>query len=318
MALAPLILMAVACGRVGAGGVVDIDGSSTVHPITEAVAEEFAGAQPNVQVPVGVSGTGGGFKRFCAGETDVSNASRPIRPEEAAACEAAAIEYIEIPVAYDGLSVVVNLQNNWAECLTVAELRTIWQPEAEGTITNWNQVRPTFPNARLTLYGAGVDSGTFDYFTEVVNGRAQASRADFTASEDDNTLVQGVAGDRNALGFFGLAYLEENRDKVKPVAIDGGNGCIEPTTESVEDGTYSPLSRPLFIYVRRDSAEKPQVAAFVDFYLETVADLAPEVGYVKFPDAFYLKIIERWEARVTGSIFAGVHGSVGEILGVEP
>jgi phosphate transport system substrate-binding protein len=330
--VAGLLSLAVACGggesneggtRDGGGvdlprlsGVVEIDGSSTVHPLTEAVAEEFQKQHREVRVPVGVSGTGGGFKRFCAGETDISNASRPIKKEEADACAAAGIEFIEVPVAYDGLSVVVHPNNTWATCLTLAELKTMWQPDAENTITNWNQVRSSFPDAKLTLYGPGVDSGTFDYFTEVVNGKAQASRADFTASEDDNILVQGVAGDRNALGYFGLAYLEENLDKIKGVAIDGGKGCVEPTARAVEDGTYSPLSRPLFVYVKKASADQPQVKAFVDFYLDNVGDLAGDVGYVKFPDNFYTRIVARWEAGTTGSLFSGASGSVGQILGV--
>ena len=300
-------------------GPVEIDGSSTVFPITEAVAEEFGIENRDVRVTVGISGTGGGFKRFCAGETDISDASRPIKSgegSESAACEAAGIEYIEIPVAYDGLSVVVHPDNDWAQCLTVEELNLIWAPEAEGKITNWNQIRADFPDAGLTLYGPGTDSGTFDYFTETVNGEAQSSRADFTASEDDNILVQGVAGDKNALGYFGLAYLEENADKVKGVEVDGGGGCVAPTVATVEDGTYAPLSRPLFIYVNVASIDKPQVRAFVDYYLENVPVLAADVGYVKFPDNFYAKITETWTNGTTGSIFSGVSGSVGEILGV--
>jgi phosphate transport system substrate-binding protein len=300
-------------------GPVEIDGSSTVFPITEAVAEEFGIENKDVRVTVGISGTGGGFSRFCAGETDISDASRPIKTgadSEAATCEAAGIEYIEIPVAYDGLSVVVHPDNDWATCLTVEELNLMWAPEAEGTISNWNQIRADFPDAPLTLYGPGTDSGTFDYFTEVINGESQASRADFTASEDDNILVQGVAGDQNALGYFGLAYLEENQDKIKGVEVDGGGGCVGPTTATVEEGTYAPLSRPLFIYVNTASLDKPQVKAFVEYYLENVPVLAADVGYVKFPDNFYTAITERWEAGETGSIFSGASGSVGEILGV--
>jgi phosphate transport system substrate-binding protein len=300
-------------------GPVEIDGSSTVFPITEAVAEEFGIENSDVRVTVGISGTGGGFKRFCAGETDISDASRPIKTgtdSEAAACEAAGIEFIEIPVAYDGLSVVVHPDNDWATCITVEELNVLWAPEAEGTITKWNQVRADWPDETITLYGPGTDSGTFDYFTETVNGEAQASRADFTASEDDNILVQGVAGDKNALGYFGLAYLEENLDKIKGVEVDGGTGCVGPSQATVEDGTYSPLSRPLFIYVNVAAIDKPQVKAFVDYYLENVPVLAADVGYVKFPDTFYAKITETWTSGTTGSIFSGVSGSVGEILGV--
>jgi phosphate transport system substrate-binding protein len=303
----------------GISGPVEIDGSSTVFPITEAVAEEFGIANKDVRVTVGISGTGGGFKRFCAGETDISDASRPIKTgpdSEAAACEAAGIEFIEIPVAYDGLSVVVHPDNDWATCLTIEELNVLWAPEAEGTINNWNQIRPDFPDSSISLYGPGTDSGTFDYFTETVNGESQASRADFTASEDDNILVQGVAGDKNALGYFGLAYLEENADKIKGVEIDGGGGCVGPSQATVEDGTYSPLSRPLFIYINTESIDKPQVKAFVDFYLANVPSLAADVGYVKFPDNFYAVITETWTSGTTGSIFSGVSGSVGEILGV--
>jgi len=297
-------------------GTVQVDGSSTVFPISEAVAEEFQREARSVRVTVGVSGTGGGMKRFCAGETDISDASRPIKQSEAADCAANGIEFIELPVAYDGLSVVVHPDNDWAQCLTVAELNLLWGPEAEGNVTNWNQVRAAFPDAGVALYGPGTDSGTFDYFTEVVNGDGGASRADFHASEDDNILVTGVAGDKNALGYFGLAYLEENRGLVKGVAIDGGSGCVAPTVETVENGTYAPLSRPLFIYVNKDSMAKPQVEAFVDFYLENAATLATDVGYVRFPASFYDAIKARWEAAETGSLFSGATGSVAEILGI--
>jgi phosphate transport system substrate-binding protein len=305
-----------ASGDGAVSGAVEIDGSSTVFPITEAVAEEFGKENSGVRVTVGISGTGGGFKRFCAGETDISDASRPIKKEEADICAAAGIDFIEIPVAYDGLSVVVNHDNDWATCITTAELKTLWQPEAEGKITKWSQVRASWPDEEITLYGPGTDSGTFDYFTETINGKAQASRADFTASEDDNILVQGVAGDEHALGYFGLAYLEENADKIKGVEIDGGKGCVAPTQATVEDGTYAPLSRPLFIYVKAASVDKPQVKAFVDYYLENVPELSADVGYVKFPDNFYVKITEIWTGGTTGTIFSGASGSVGEILGV--
>jgi phosphate transport system substrate-binding protein len=297
-------------------GAVQIDGSSTVFPITEAVAEEYRSEQGDVQVTVGVSGTGGGFERFCAGETDISDASRPIKEDEIADCEAAGVEFIEIPVAYDGLSVVVHPGNDWVTCITVEELNTIWDATSEGTISNWNQVNPEWPDQELVLYGPGTDSGTFDYFVEVIT-ESEDSRSDYTPSEDDNVLVQGVAGTVNALGYFGLAYLEENQGAIKGLEVDGGEGCVEPTAETVENGTYAPLSRPLFIYVKVESAEtKPQVEDFVNYYLENAATLSADVGYVQFPQEFYDSITERWESRTTGSIFSGASGSVGEILGV--
>jgi phosphate transport system substrate-binding protein len=272
-------------------GAVEIDGSSTVFPITEAVAEEFRGAEGDVQVTVGVSGTGGGFERFCAGETDISDASRPISQtdeDEVPVCTANNIEYIEIPVAYDGLSVVVHPDNDWLTCITVEELNKMWAPEAEGVVTQWSDVNPAWPAEDIKLFGPGTDSGTFDYFTGAINGDEGASRADYTPSEDDNVLVQGVAGDKYALGYFGLAYLEENLGSIKGVQVDGGGGCVEPTAATVESGEYAPLSRPLFIYVNKEAADtKPQVAAFVDYYLENVAVLSADVGYVRFPDAFY-------------------------------
>jgi phosphate transport system substrate-binding protein len=232
-------------------GEIKVDGSSTVYPITEAVGEEFQKLHPDVKVVVGISGTGGGFKKFCNGETDISNASRPILQKEIDTCAQNGIEYIELPVAYDALSVVVNPRNDWVACMTVAELKKIWEPDAQGKITRWNQVRPEWPDAPLNLYGAGTDSGTFDYFTEAIVGKAKASRGDYTASEDDNVLVQGVANDQYALGYFGLAYYFENQDKLKAVAIDNGKGCVLPSEETVRNGTYQPLSRPLFIYVSR-------------------------------------------------------------------
>jgi phosphate transport system substrate-binding protein len=301
-------------------GAVAIDGSSTVFPISEAVAEEFQKVQKEVKVTVGVSGTGGGFKRFCAGETDISDASRPIKTgagSEAETCANAKIDYIELPVAYDGLSVVVNPQNTWATCMTTAELKKLWEPEAEGKVTTWNQIRADWPNEKINLYGPGTDSGTFDYFTEAINGKEDASRGDFTASEDDNILVTGVSGDKYALGYFGLAYLIENQGKIKGVQVDGGKGCVSPTVATVESGEYAPLSRPLFIYVKKDSVTKPQVKAFVDFYLQNAGKLAGEVGYVKFPDTFYTKIKSIWTAGNTGSLFAGKSGTVASILGVQ-
>ena len=250
-------------------GDINIDGSSTVFPITEAMAEEFGYATGgNVRITVGVSGTGGGFKKFCAGETVISDASRPIKQSEVDLCAENGIEYIELPVAIDGLSVMVNPNNDFVECMTVDELHTIWRPEAEEVITKWNQVRPEWPDRDMGLYAPGVDSGTFDYFTETVNGESQASRADFLPSEDDNVLVTGIAGDRGALGYFGYAYYAENADRLKLVAIDGGDGCVLPTEETINNGSYSPLSRPLFIYVSADALNQPHAKAFIEYYLD--------------------------------------------------
>lgn len=284
-----------------------IDGSSTVAPISMAVAEEFQAQFPRMQVAVGISGTGGGFKKFCAGETDISDASRPIKASEMEVCQQNGIEYIELPVAYDGLAVVVNPRNDFASCLTVEELKKIWEPEAEGKITNWKQVRDTFPDRPLSLYGPGTDSGTYDYFTEAIVGKAGASRGDYLPSEDDNVLVQGVSGDENALGFFGLAYYEENKDKIKLVAIDAGDGnCVLPSEETVMNGTYQPLSRPLFIYIRRSSIDqKPEVDAFIKFYLENAAKLSAEVGYIPLPEEIYRLALERYNKRITGTVFEG-------------
>lgn len=267
-------------------GTVVIDGSSTVFPIIEAVAEEFNAENPEVRVPIGVSGTGGGFQKFIAGETDISNASRPIKDEEAAEAAAAGIEYIEMPMAYDGLSVLVNPANTWVEDLTVEELNMIWKPDS--TVKTWSDVRPEWPNEMIKLYAPGTDSGTFDYFTEEINGESGAIRPDFTASEDDNVLVQGIAGDKNALGFFGYAYYEENKDKLKLVAIDGGNGPVLPEFGTIQDGSYSPLSRPLFIYINKASLEKPEVVAFIT-YLNSVGELIiPDVGYVALNPEEYI------------------------------
>lgn len=288
-------------------GDVLVDGSSTVYPVTQAAAEEFASYAPQVQVTVGISGTGGGFERFCNGETDISNASRPIDPDEAALCAENGVEFVELPVAYDGLSVLVNPGNDWAACMTVDELNMIWAPEAEGQVTNWNQVRADFPDAPLNLYGAGTDSGTFDYFTQAINGEEGASRGDFQASEDDNILVQGIAGDVNALGFFGYSYYVANQDALKLVAVDDGDGeCVEPSPETITGGTYQPLSRPIFIYVKAESAERPEVAAFVDFYLSDsflpFID-SPEVGYVELSADVYDALRERFANRTTGTLF---------------
>src|SRR4030043_420143 len=248
---------------------IKIDGSSTVYPITEAVAEEFQKMKKGaVKVTVGISGTGGGFKKFSRGEIDISDASRPIVKKEMDACKEAGIEYIELPVAYDGLAVMVNPKNNWVTSMTVADLKKIWEPAAERKITKWNHVNPAWPDVPLKLYGPGVDSGTFDYFTEAIVGKSRSSRGDFTASEDDNVLVQGIASDRGGLGFFGYAYYAENPDKLKLVGIDAGKGAVLPSLQTVMDGTYAPLSRPIFIYFNKKSMERPEVKEFVEFYLK--------------------------------------------------
>ncbi len=267
------------------GGSVIADGSSTVAPLTSAAADRFRDVEPGINVTVATSGTGGGFQAFCAGETDISNASRQIKEEEIADCEANGVEFSEIVMANDGLSVVVNPENDWAECLTVEQVATIWGPDAEGEITNWNQVDPSFPDQALGLYGAGTDSGTFDYFTDAINGEEGAIRTDYSPSEDDNVTVQGVAGDVGATGFLGLSYVEENPDALKAVEIDSGEGCVAPTQETVQDGTYTPLGRELFIYVANDSyTEKPQVKTFVDYYVENSADIAEAALFIPLTD----------------------------------
>ncbi len=267
-------------------GSIEIDGSSTVYPITEAVAEEFmAETGRGVRVTVGVSGTGGGFKRFCAGETAISDASRPIKASEREACERAGVAYLEIPVAYDGIAVVANPANAFLECLTVAELRRIW--ESGSTVRRWSDIRPEWPSEEIHLYGPGTDSGTFDYFTEAIVGEAGASRPDYTASEDDNVLVQGVAGDPNALGYFGYAYYEENAERLKLVGVDAGSGCRLPARETIKTGEYAPLSRPVFIYVSESALDRPEVAAFVQYYLENAGELVPQVGYVALDPSMY-------------------------------
>ena len=299
------------------GGIVRIDGSSTVFPITEAVAEEFQKATPGARVTVRISGTGGGFQRFCRGESDISNASRPIKPTELEACAKASIAFSEVPVAYDGLVVVVHPNNTWVDHLTVDELRKMWAPESQGKITRWSQVRAGWPDRELHLFGAGVDSGTYDYFTEAINGKEGASRGDFTSSEDDNVLVQGVATDELALGFFGIAYYEQNQGRLKAVPIDdgrddNGQGPIGPSVTTVKDGTYQPLSRPLFIYIAHPSAARPEVQAYMDYYLTRAAPLVREVGYVPLTDDGYKLAKAHFDKRVPGTIF----GSGGSQVGV--
>ncbi|MBL6449676.1 PstS family phosphate ABC transporter substrate-binding protein [Fulvivirga sp. 29W222] len=279
-------------------GEVKIDGSSTVYPITEAVAEEFRAEQPDIQVTVGVSGTGGGFKKFCRGEIDINDASRPIKDKEKTACSGENIDFVELTVAYDGLAVVINPENDWVDHFTVEELKKIWEPAAQGAITKWSQIRPEWPDEEFSLYGPGVASGTYDYFTEAIVGESGASRGDYTASEDDNVLVQGIAGDKNAIGFFGLAYFEENQDKLKLIAVKHEGEPVLPSLETVKSGEYAPLSRPIFIYINRGAADRPAVKAFVDFYLEVAPELVQDVGYIPLPNEEYQKEKSEFESFV--------------------
>ena len=301
-------------------GDIAIDGSSTVFPITEAVAEEFGDLTGgNVRAVVGISGTGGGFKKFCENETVISDASRPIKQKEVDLCAAAGIEYIELPVAIDGLSVLVNPDNDFVDCLTVEQLNMIWKPESEGVVMTWDQVDPSWPNEEIKLYAPGVDSGTFDYFTEAINGDGGVSRGDFVASEDDNVLVQGISGDKYSLGYFGYAYYVENQDKLKVVPVDGGSGCIAPTDAAINNGSYAPLSRPLFIYVRADAVQEQHIAEFVRYYLgENGQHLAASVGYIPFPQEVYGLSLDKFNAGITGTVFGGddaFKGPVAEGLG---
>jgi phosphate transport system substrate-binding protein len=287
--------------------VVKVDGSSTVFPITEAMAEQFQKMKKGqVQVTVGISGTGGGFKKFCNGETDISNASRPILKREMEACRSKNISYIELPVAFDALTVVVNPRNNWVKQLTVAELKTMWEPAAQGKIKTWNQVNPAWPNRPLKLFGAGTDSGTFDYFTEAIVGKAKSSRGDYTASEDDNVLVQGVATDVGALGYFGYAYYEENAKRLRAVPIVNAQGkAVLPSRKTVEDGSYNPLSRPIFIYVNSESLRRPEVREFVEFYQRQASKLIPPTGYIPLPARAYAANLDNIRRGKTGTVFGG-------------
>ncbi|HLT41574.1 MAG TPA: PstS family phosphate ABC transporter substrate-binding protein [Sphingobacteriaceae bacterium] len=296
-------------------GKINIDGSSTVYPLTEAVSEEFREVNPAIRVTVGVSGTGGGFKKFMRGEIDVANASRPIGSSEVELGKSSGIEFIEIPVAYDGLAVVVSPNNTFIDYLTVAELHKMWSPESQGSITRWNQIRPEWPDAPLNLYGAGTSSGTYDYFTEAINGKSKASRGDYTASEDDNVLVQGVSTDVNSLGYFGLAYFSENSDKLKlvPIKVDEDSEAIYPTNETVSNGSYQPLSRPEFIYINVESATLPFVQEYIKFYLENAGTLAQEVGGVPLPTEVYKLSYDRFKNLKTGTIF-GEQSTVGANL----
>ena len=280
----------------GLSGTIEIDGSSTVFPISVAAAEIFREDNPNVQIPVGISGTGGGMKRFIVGETAITNASRLIKDNELSTASENGIKFTELEVAFDGLSVVVNKTNDWVDCLTTDELKKIWDIGSE--VNNWNQIRSSFPDMEMNLYGPGTDSGTFDYFTEVINGEEGRTRSDYTPSEDDNVLVLGVSGDKGALGYFGYAYFIENSKNMKVISVDGGNGCIEPTDETINNSSYSPLSRPLLIYVNNEELLKSEVYEFVKFYLENGEMLAIEGGYVGLPESNYeesLSIISKYE-----------------------
>jgi phosphate transport system substrate-binding protein len=315
--LAAVAAAAIVAGALGgasttagaADKLVQIDGSSTVYPITEAVAEEFQKAQRGaVKVTVGISGTGGGFKKFCRGETDVSDASRPILKEEMAECARNGIRYVELPVAYDALTVAVSKQNSWVDYLTVAELKKMWAPEAQGKVTNWKEIRPSFPDAPLQLAGAGADSGTFDYFTEAIVGKAKSQRGDYQATEDDNVTIQFISRSKNAIGYFGLAYFVENQDKLKavPIKADDGAPAVLPSIATVNSGAYQPLSRPIFIYVKEASLARPEVKAFVEFYLRHGAELSKEVGYVDLPAKAYELALANLNKKKLGTAFGGV------------
>ena len=307
MAPLALVITLAACGKSAqdarTGGtpstsgpsLISLDGSSTVFPISEAVAEEFQKLEKDSRVTVGISGTGGGFQKFCRAEIDISDASRPISATEVEACKKSGVEYIELPIAYDGIAIAVNPKAKWADKITVAELKTIWAPEAQGKVTKWSQVRKGWPDREIHLFGAGVDSGTYDYFTEVINGKAKASRGDFTSSEDDNILVEGISSDELALGFVPYAYYEGNKDKLRLVAVDDGkDGGILPSPETIEKGTYKPLSRPVFIYVSKKAAQRPEVRKFVEFYLKNADKLVREVNYVSLGAASYSASLDKF------------------------
>jgi phosphate transport system substrate-binding protein len=308
--LSVALATATALGLSAAAGAqtVKIDGSSTVYPISEAVAEEFQKAKKGaIKVTVGISGTGGGFKKFCRGETDISDASRPILEKEMKACADAGIKYVELPVAYDALTVVINPKNTWIKEFKVEELKKMWEPGAQGKITRWNQVNPAWPDVPLKLFGAGSDSGTFDYFTDAINGKEKASRGDYTASEDDNVLVQGVSRDVNAIGYFGLAYYVENKDKLKavPIVAAPGKPAVEPSLETVINGTYQPLARPIFIYVNAKSFQRPEVKQFIDYYMQNADTLVREVKYVPLPAKAYTNNLELLQKNQLGTKFGG-------------
>lgn len=301
-----LLVAATYATKINATPIVKIDGSSTVFPITEAVAEDFQIAKRgSIRVTVGISGTGGGFKKFCRNEIDIVNASRPITELEMEACKQEGVQFIEMPIAFDALTVVVNPQNTWSKTVTVEELKKIWEPAAQGKVTNWNQINPAWPDKRIKLYGPGADSGTFEYFTEAIVGKAKSSRGDYTASEDDNVLVQGVASDIYALGFFGFAYYIENRNKITAVAIDSGDGGVIPSSETVENNSYKPLSRPIFIYINAKSTDKPEVNEFVNFYMKNATELVTEVKYFPLSKEVYNLNIEHLNKKKFGTVFKG-------------
>lgn len=319
--MATAVLMTVGC-RCKDRFTIMIDGSSTVYPINEAVAEEFLQARreadlgTDIRITIGVSGTGGGFEKFCRGELDITGASRPIKQTEIDRCTAANIEFVEIPIAYDGIAVVVHPDNTWAHDIKVSELKRIWEPEAQGHIMRWNQIRPEWPDAPLRLFGAGVDSGTYDYFTAAIVGKEHSSRGDFTSSEDDNVLVQGISRDVNGLGFFGFAYYEENIQAIRAIPVDdetseNGDGGIMPSAETIGDASYQPLSRAIFIYVRKDRMDTPQMRDLLDFYLNEGRPLMREVGYIPLADSTYELAIDRMHRRVAGAMFGGKGSMVG-------
>lgn len=318
LTVAILLSASITPGTVNASPIIKIDGSSTVFPITEAVAEDFQIAKRGaIRVTVGISGTGGGFKKFCRNEIDIVNASRPITHLEMEACKKEGVQYIEMPIAFDALTVVVNPKNTWSKTITVAELKKIWEPDAQGKINNWNQINPAWPDKRIKLYGPGADSGTFEYFTEAIVGKAKSSRGDFTASEDDNVLVQGVASDIYALGFFGFAYYIENRNKINSVAIDSGEGGVLPSAATVENTSYKPLSRPIFIYVNAQSTEKPEVHEFVHFYMNNAPELVTEVKYFPLSKEVYNLNLEHLNKKKVGTVFnhgTGINVKLEEIL----
>ncbi len=309
ISLAALLFFALSClaPNQATAKIVKIDGSSTVYPITEAVAEEFQKAKRgSIRVTVGISGTGGGFKKFCRGEIDITNASRPIIKKELDACEKNGVQFIELPIAYDALAIVVNPQNTWVKSITISELKKMWEPKARGNIKKWNQVKPQWPDFPLNLYGPGADSGTFDYFTETVVGEIKSLRADFTASEDDNVLVQGISRDKNGLGYIGLAYYEENKTKLKLIPVDSGKGAILPSDETVMNSTYSPLSRPLFIYISLKSAtNKPEIKEFADFFIKNAPVLTKKTKFIPLPKNLYDQVQSRFSKLKTGSLFKG-------------
>jgi phosphate transport system substrate-binding protein len=306
--LLTVALLAALAANAGSASVtiVKVDGSSTVFPITEAVAEEFQkDTKGSVRVTVGISGTGGGFKKFCRGETDVQDASRPISTSEMEACRATGVQYYELPIAFDALTIAVSPLATWVDSITIAELKHMWEPSAQGRVVKWNHIRSSWPDLPLKLFGAGSDSGTFDYFTEAVVGKAKASRGDYTASEDDNTLVQGIANDKHALGYIPYAYYEPNKKRLKAVAVEGGHGPVLPSRDTVENGAYQPLSRPLFIYVNAKSAGTPEIKGFVEFFLAQAPILVPQVKYVPLPRGAYELAVAHFKNGKLGTAFQG-------------